>query len=82
MLERLGLKTDYISYSCIVCLYSAWALKGEMRLLGEDTKFDQLMLTHSAVKAALKSKKNSSKPVAQHVTELVSFLFLFSLSLS
>jgi len=47
-----------------------------MRLLGEDKEFDQLMLTNSAVKSALKTKGSSrSKSNAQHLKELVRILF-------
>jgi len=48
-----------------------------MRLLGEDKEFDQLMLTNSAVKSALKTKGSSrSKSNAQHLKELVRIPFL------
>jgi len=51
----------------------AWALRSEMRLLGESKEFDELLLSEIAVQHALRKKKSTSrKPNSQHLIEIVS----------
>lgn len=58
----------------------AWALRSELRLLGEDQEFDQLMLQPAAVRAYCKQK--TQKQCMEYAEELVSVSLSLYLSLS